>query len=233
MQSGCRSDSRIVFVCLLDKSDCRGRGIGLPAAWIGAECTTGVTPAGEETVDKVRAVEPSQRVDDVGTIGLVPPEKVFSLGEFLFGAGGGIDLFAGIGMDTGIVDLGSEGHRSRSKVLYLLEMEIHVFGLGGKFGHIYLATTGVRRYEVGDKLLTQTGFMIDTVEYPREIVIEFKRWLAHKFQYMGAGVLRGYFQTSRYMMLYQFAIVAAVGLVNTAVAGMVHRQVVAYAAADK
>ena len=43
----------------------------------------------------------------------------------------------------------------------------------------------------------------------------------------------GDFKASRHMVFYQFAVVAAVGVVNVTVSGAVHGKVIAYTGTDK
>ena len=99
--------------------------------------------AGEEFGDEVGTVEALERFDDVGTIGGIIPEEVFALGEFFFGGGGGENFLAGVGVDSGVENLGREGHWRRGEVLNLFEMEVEVAGLDGEQGHVDFAASGM------------------------------------------------------------------------------------------
>lgn len=83
---------------------------------------------------------------------------------FLFGCAGDIDRLAGIGVDAGIEHRSREGHGRRGKVLDLLGTVVHLLRLVGEVFHRLLGTAGMGRDKIGDELLVQPGFLIDTEE---------------------------------------------------------------------
>lgn len=67
-------------------------------------------------------------------------------------------------------------------------MEIKILGYCGKFRHILFLTGGMRGYEIGYKLLFQTGFTVYAVEYPLELPELVKSGFAHAFEHAVRGV---------------------------------------------
>lgn len=74
---------------------------------------------------------------------------------------------------------------------------------------------------------------VDPVENALEVMEEAERRLAHDVEHMVGGVFRGDFETPRYVVEYELLVVSAVSLVNFGAPGVVHRQVIAHAAAYK
>lgn len=178
-------------------------------------------------------MKPFKRFNYFGSVGTVIPEEITALRQFLFGCHGREDFLARVGMIARIIYFGRDGHGRRSEILHLLEMEIKLFCLGGELGHIDLSASRMTRYKIWYELLTQTEAVVGAVENRLEIIEEPERWLAHDLKDRVAGVFRRHFKTSRYMIGNQLFVITAVGLVDCAVAGVVHRQVIADAAADK
>ena len=96
-----------------------------------------------------------QRAFYIHSVSSVVPEKILALGELLLRPYCRENLFSGIWMKTAVVDFGGHCHRGRREVLHLFEMEIESFGLYGQFGHVNLRAARMRRYEVGNELLSQ------------------------------------------------------------------------------
>ena len=113
-----------------------------------------------------------------------------------------IYLFSRIGVDTRIEHHRREGHRRRGKGLHLLKGEVEVAqDLLGQGPHIALRTAWVRRDEVGDELVVETLPATNLLETAVHLLEERKRGLAHKAQHAILGMLRGYLQTTRGMVL--------------------------------
>lgn len=174
-----------------------------------------------------------QRFDNVGAVSLVVPEEVFALRQFFLGPDGGEYLFAGIGVDAGVIDLGGEGHGGRGEVLDLLKVHVELLGLGGKFGHVYLAACGMARYEVGNELLAHAVALIYGIEDSLEVVEQREIGFTHHIEHVGTCVFGRHFQSSRNVIGYKLLVVASVYGINLMIAGGVHRKVVAHTAADK
>ena len=94
-------------------------------------------------------------------------------------------------------------------------------------------TTGMRRNEIGDKLLFQSVLAVDFVEYLLKPVEKRERRLAHHIEYCVFGVFGCHFEAAGYVACYQFLIVTAVDGIYLWVSADVHRQVVAHTAPDE
>ncbi len=99
-------------------------------------------------------------------------------------------------MEARVPCFGGNGHGSRGKVLYLFQMEIQAFGDDGKFSHILLLASGMATDEIRDKLLTQSFFTVDSVEYLLELTELAERRFAHDVEHAVRGMLRSHFQTA-------------------------------------
>ena len=94
------------------------------------------------------------------------------------------------------------GHRRRREILHLLQMEIKRLCLGGEFGHCFLGAAGVRRYEVGNKLLSHSRLCVYSVEKCLELLEKAERRLAHHRQNGIRRVFGGYFEAPRNVIAY-------------------------------
>lgn len=181
----------------------------------------------EQARNQVAPSYAGERAHDARAIGRVIPEKELPLVELLLLCSGSIDLLAGIGMDAGVIDFCGEGHGRGREVLDLFEMEIQFLGLGGQFGHVLEAASGMARNEIRYNLLAEAGAGIHSVEQVLELMEEAERRLAHKVQDGVGSMLWRHFETPRDMVGYQFLVVARVGPVYVLVARAVHAEVVA------
>ena len=94
-------------------------------------------------------------------------------------------------------------------------------------------TTGMRRNEIGYKLLFQSVLAVAFVEYLLKPVEKRERRLAHHIEYCVFGVFGCHFEAAGYVACYQFLIVTAVDGIYLWVSADVHRQVVAHTAPDE
>ena len=124
----------------------------------------------EKFGDKVGTMQPTQRSFDVDTICAIVPKEVFALCQFVGRPDGGIYALECVGMISGIIDLSGDSHWSGREILYLLEMEVEGLGLYSKLCHVDLTASWMRGYEIGDELLSQTAFAIDSFEKLPEFV---------------------------------------------------------------
>ena len=127
----------------------------------------------------------------------------------------------------------SYSHRSRSKVLYLLQVEIQPFGDNGKFSHIFFSTSRVTADEIRNDLLTQVQLLIYSVEDTFEAIELFKRRFTHDIKHTVAGMFRSHFQASTYMTCYQLPSVFRCTLVYFRILALVQQQIISDTASDK
>ena len=107
------------------------------------------------------------------------PEEKLTLGKFLLRCFRTENRLQGIGVVAGIPHFGADGHRRRSKVLNLLQLEIQTFCDDGQIGHVFLMATRMAADEIRNDLLAQTGMTVDVVEQTLELLELLKRRLAH------------------------------------------------------
>ena len=118
-------------------------------------------------------------------------------------------------------------------VLNLFELKPHIFGHNGEFGHVGLVATGMRRYEIRDYLLAQSGAFVYAVEDLLETAEEFETGLTHDVDDRVGSMFRRYFQASRDVTLYEFAVITPVVRVGSGITGRSHGKIIADSAADK
>ena len=104
--------------------------------------------------------------------------------------------FQRIRMESRVPSLGADGHRGRSEVLHLFQVEVQSAGDNGQFGHVLFVTAGVAGYEIGDELLAQACFVVDAVEDALECFELFEGRLAHEVQHACRGMLGSYFEAA-------------------------------------
>lgn len=186
-----------------------------------------------KTLYQVASVHASERTYDFVLILSVIPEEIFALSLLFLRRMSRENPLAGIRMDAGVVDLGGESHRRRRKVLHLLKVHIQILGLDSQFGHISLVASRMARYKIGYDLLAQPLASVYTVEYFLKLVEKFERWLSHEVEYLRRSVFRRNLEPSRNMACDQFFVISAVSGIDSTVATLMHRQVIAYSAAYK
>ena len=186
-----------------------------------------------QLVNQIFSSYPSQFIDDISPFfGFVPKEEL-TLCQFLALGLGTEYGFQCIGVETSVPCFGSNGHGGRSKVLYLFQMKVQTLGDDGKFRHVFFLAAGVAGDKVGDELLSQTFFAVDTVEYLFELS-ELAEWrFAHDAEYLFRGMLRRNFKAAADMADYEFAGVFLRAFVGFGVFALVQQQVIAYTATDK
>lgn len=112
-------------------------------------------------------------------------------------------------------------------------MKVQTLGDDGKFRHVFFLAAGVAGDKVGDELLSQTFFAVDTVEYLFELSELAEWWFAHDAEHPFRGMLRRNFKAAADMADYEFAGVFLRAFVGFGVFALVQQQVIAYTAADK
>ena len=91
----------------------------------------------------------------------------------------------------------------------------------------------MRRYEIWNQLLSQTISAVCVVEYPFELMEKSESGFPHDAQYFRRCMFRRDFKSSAHMIADKFIEIFAVGSVGVFVSGLMHREVVAYAAPDE
>lgn len=148
---------------------------------------------GVESADKVFTFQLSECGTDVGTFFRFIPKEEHALAQFFFGCFGRVDGVHGVGMHSAVPRFGADGHRGGGEILHLFQSEIQLFGFGCQFGHVFSCASRVGRDEVGDDLLLQPTFAVDTVEDAFEVVELLERGLSHQVQHAVGSVLRCHF----------------------------------------
>ena len=87
--------------------------------------------------------------------------------------------------------------------------------------------------EVGDNLLVQVFFVIDTVEDPLKLSEQLERRFTHQHQYAVTGMFRCYFQASTDVFCNQLTRIFHCRLVGVLVLAFMQQQVVAHTTAYK
>ena len=128
-------------------------------------------------------------------LGLVP-EEVLALCQFFAGRLGAEDGLQRVGVVARVPRLGGDGHGRGREVLHLLQLEVHLLGQHGQFGHVLLTAAWMGADEVGDDLLAQPLLAVNAVEEAFELAKELERGLSHQVEHAVAGVLRGHLQAS-------------------------------------
>ena len=128
-----------------------------------------------------------------------------SLSQLLTGRFGRKNGIKRVRIETCVPRLCGHGHGRRREVLYLFELEVHVFREDGQLGHVFLVTSGMRRNEVGDDLLAQVFLAVDAVEDALELSELTERRFAHEHEHAVAGVLGGHFESSADVARDEFA----------------------------
>ena len=158
-----------------------------------------VRSGGIEPRYEVRSSDAAEALFNITSFLRLIPEEILPLGEFFFLTFRRKDRFERIGVVAGVPSLGGYGHRGWRKVLYLFEVEVEALGDDGELCHVLLLTTGVGGDEVGDNLLVQVLFAVDTVEDAFEGIELLERGLSHEVEHTVGGVLWGHLQTARDM----------------------------------
>ena len=184
-----------------------------------------------QLVNQVLPSYPPQFIDDISPFFGFVPEEELTLRQFLALCLGAEHGFQGIGVETCVPRFGGDGHGGGSKVLYLLQMKVQTLGDDGKFRHVLFLAAGVAGDEVGDKLLPQAFFTIDSVEYLLELSELAERRFAHDVEHAFRGVFRRDFKAAAYMTGYEFAGIFLRAFVGFGVFALVQQQVVAHTAA--
>ena len=164
-----------------------------------------VRSGGIEPWYEVRSSDAAEALFNITSFLRLIPEEILPLGEFFFLTFRREDGFERIGVVAGVPSLGGNGHRGWRKVLYLFEVEVETLGDDSEFGHIFLMAAGMGGDEVGDNLLVQVLFAVDTVEDALEGIELLERGLAHEMEHTVGGMFRGHFQTARDMAGDEFA----------------------------
>jgi len=146
--------------------------------------------------DEVRTADALEVLFDTATLLRLVPEEILALGQFVALTLGREHGFEGIGVVACVPHLGGDGHGRGGEVLNLFEVEVQLFGDDSQLRHILLLTTWVGGDEVGDDLLVQVLFAIDTVEDALELIELLERGLAHQSEHTVAGMFRGHLQAS-------------------------------------
>ena len=92
-------------------------------------------------------------------IALLVVEEEAPLVGFVGGGGGHIDRLEGGWVDAGVICLGAEGHRRRSKILYLLEAVAHLFHIYSQLCHVLEAAARMAADEIRDELVAQSRLL--------------------------------------------------------------------------
>ena len=112
-------------------------------------------------------------------------------------------------------------------------MEVQALGDDGKLCHILFMTARMGTDEVRDNLLVQSLLLVDLVKDALKLIEQVERWLAHKLQYLGAGMLRSHLQSAAHMLGYQLTGVLACRLIELLVLALVQEQVIAHTTSYK
>ena len=67
-------------------------------------------------------------------------------------------------MKTRIPGFRTDSHWGWSKVLYLFQVEVHLFSLYGQLGHILFGTSRMAGYKIRYKLLIEVLLFIDFIK---------------------------------------------------------------------
>ena len=151
--------------------------------------TVGKARAAVQLADEVCTPNTTQFAINIGTFVFFIPKEELALGQFLTLGTGTKDWFKRIWVVASIPCFGADCHGSGREVLYLLQVEIEVFGDDGKFSHIFFLATWMAAYEVRDYLLLQIFFLVDAVKDTFELIEELERRLAHLIEHLVGSVL--------------------------------------------
>lgn len=183
--------------------------------------------------NQVCAAYPSKCSFDGSTlVGLIPEEEL-TLGKLLVGCPCAEHRLKCIRVKARIPRLCGHSHRGRREVLYLFQVEIEPFGNDGQLGHIGFLTSRMRTNEIGNNLLAQVFFPIDSVEDALKLLEQPERRFAHEHQHLVGCVFWSHFQSAAHMLAYQFAGVFAGSLVGMLILALVQQQIVAHATSDE
>ena len=130
--------------------------------------------------DEVGPADATQALFDVTPFFGLIPEEILTLSQLVFLCLGADDRLKGIRVIACVPCFRGYGHRCRRKVLYLFQLEVEPLGDNGKFCHISLCAARMTADEVGDDLLVEVLFAIDTIEDAFEFVELLERRLAHQ-----------------------------------------------------
>ena len=166
-----------------------------------------------ELADQVGATDAPEALFDAASFLWLVPEEVLALGQFLTWGLGTIDLFQRIRVVTCIPGFSGIGHRRRSEVLYLFQMEVKSLCDDCEFCHILLTTSRMGRYEVGNDLFAQVLFAVNTVEQALELIELLEGGLSHEEEHTFAGMFGCHLQPAADMMADQFTGVLFCGMV--------------------
>ena len=136
-------------------------------------------------------------------------------------------------MHSAVPRFGADGHRGGGEILHLFQSEIQLFGFGSQFGHVFGCASRVGRDEVGDDLLLQPTFAVDTVEDAFEVVELLERGLSHQVQHAVGSVLRCYFQAAGDVPCDEFASIEFGSAVDVLVLRAMQQQVITHTATDE
>ena len=161
------------------------------------------------------------------------PEEILALSQFLLLRMGCVNRLQSIGVVTRVEHLRRDGHRGGGKVLHLLKTIAHLTRNLCQLSHVSLRTTRVTGNEVGDNLLVEAFFAIDSVKLALEVEELLEGGLAHEHQDVVGSVLRSHFQTSADVAGDEFASVLTGSLVDGIVLAVMQQKVVAHTAADE
>ena len=147
-----------------------------------------------ELVYEVCSPHPTQLADDFSAFFGLIPEEEHVLSQFLFRGVSREHGFECIRVIAAVPCFCADGHGSGRKVLYLLQVEIHVACQYSQFCHVLWRAPRVRTDEIGNELLIETRFTVDVVEDALEVVELLERWFAHQVEHVVAGMFRCNFQ---------------------------------------
>lgn len=184
-----------------------------------------------QLTDEVRAVHTSQCCDYAIPLFRFVPEEKLALCQLLLLGAGRENRFQCVRMQTRVPSLGAHRHGGGGKVLYLLQMEVELFGDDSQFGHIFFTASGMTADEVGNELLVEALVAIDAVKYPLEFIELLEGRFAHQGQDRFTGVLGGHLQTPADVVGYKFVSIFTGSLIDGFVVAVMKQQVVPYTTA--
>lgn len=123
------------------------------------------SPLSIKLINQVLPTDTAQFIYDIPAFLRFIPKKELSLCQLFFLRFSTKYRLQSIWMKSGIPSFRCYRHWCRSKILYLFQMKIQTFGNNRQLCHIFFLTTGMAGNKIRNKLLAQSFFAIDPIEY--------------------------------------------------------------------